>query len=110
MEKNSNRLEVLKCQRCNRLFVPPRYGCPQCAETQFDEVTLSGKGRIMTYTTIRVPPSGFENQVPYDIAIIELPEGINFTARLAPKNREEPKIGEEVNFLRKEGGMYWFGC
>lgn len=109
MEKNSSQLIVLKCQQCHGLFVPPKYSCPQCAGTEFKEVSVSGKGRIMTYTTIRVPPLGFENQVPYDIAIIELPEGIDLTVRLEVKGKEVPKIGGEAFFLRKEGGTYWFG-
>ncbi|OGP96103.1 MAG: hypothetical protein A2157_19165 [Deltaproteobacteria bacterium RBG_16_47_11] len=108
MEGNSDRLKVLKCQKCHGLFIPPKYVCPQCAGSQLEEVSLSGKGKIMTYTTVRVAPSGFENQVPYDIAIIELSERINLTARLIVRDEEGPKIGGEVIFLRKEAGTYWF--
>ena len=109
MGKNMNQLIVLKCQQCHGLFVPPKYSCPQCAGARFNEVALSGKGEIMTYTTIRVPPAGFENQVPYNIVVIELPEGINLTARLEVKGKEGPKVGDETFFLRKEAGTYWFG-
>jgi uncharacterized OB-fold protein len=109
MEKNSDKLIVLRCQKCKGLFVPPKYTCPNCAVNKFEEVELSGKGKIMTYTTIRVPPLGFENQVPYDLAVIRLPEGIDLTARLVVKENEEPNIGREVFFLRNEAGVYWFG-
>lgn len=109
MEKNSSRLMALRCQKCYGLFVPPRYSCPKCSGRELQEVPLSGKGRIMTYTTIRVPPLGFENQVPYKIAIVELSEGINLTVRLEAKGEEDPKIGADAVFLRKESGTHWFG-
>ena len=108
MDKNINQLLVLKCRKCLALSVPPKYNCPHCAGTDFEDVGLHGKGRLLTYTTIRVPPAGFEDQVPYDIGIIELSEGINLTARLEVNDREELKIGRGVTFLRKEGGTYWF--
>jgi len=108
MGKNVCQLMVLKCQRCQGLFVPPKYNCPQCTGTDFDSVGVSGKGKVRTYTTIRVPPLGFESQVPYEIGVIELLEGINLTARLIVKGGEEPTIGGKVKFLRSEGGTHWF--
>ena len=108
MEKNSNILTVLKCQDCNGLFFPPKYGCPNCSSKRLKEVELSGKGKLMTYTTIRVPPLGFEDQVPYHVAVIELPEGINLPARLVLKEDEEPEIEGEVYFHKKEEGACLF--
>ncbi len=108
MGKDAGQLMVLKCQRCQGLFIPPKYNCPQCTGADFASVAVTGKGKLRTYTTIRVPPLGFENQVPYEIGVIELLEGINLTARLVVKDGEEPAIGGEVKFLRSEGGTHWF--
>ena len=108
MGKDVDQLMVLKCQRCQGLFIPPKYNCPQCTGENFDRVAVTGKGKLRTYTTIRVPPLGFQNQVPYKIGVIELLEGINLTARLIVKDGEEPTIGGEVKFLRSEGGTHWF--
>jgi uncharacterized OB-fold protein len=54
-----------------------------------------------------VPPLGFESQCPYDIAIVEMPEGIHIPARLSSQG-QEPKIGGKASFLKKEGEAYWF--
>ncbi len=109
MDADMSQLTVLRCRGCRTLSVPPKYNCPHCAGTDFEDVVLHGKGTLLTYTTIRVPPAGFENQVPYDIGVIELAEGLNLTVRLEVKDGEELKIGRDVIFLRKEGGTYWFG-
>lgn len=74
------------------------------------ETVSSGEGEILTYTTIRVPPAGFEDQAPYDICVIRLSEGINVTARIvAQEGGKGPEIGDRVSFLRNEEGANWFG-
>lgn len=106
----SNQLMLLKCETCGKLFIPPRYVCAECGGNQFVETVSSGEGEILTYTTIRVPPAGFEDQAPYDICVIRLSEGINVTARIvAQEGGKGPEIGDRVSFLRNEEGANWFG-
>ena len=38
-------------------------------------VTVSGRGRLHTYLISHRPAPGFENEVPYAIAVVELEEG-----------------------------------
>ena len=108
MEKDKNQLKVLKCRQCQGLFVAPKYNCPQCSGTSFESVGVTGEGTLRTYTTIRVPPLGFEKQAPYTIGVVELQEGTNITARLVVQDGVEPTIGKKVKFLRSEKGMHWF--
>lgn len=108
MDRISNKLIGAKCKKCGKLYIPPIYVCLKCNQTEFGEVELSGRGSVRTYTTIRVPPLGFEGQVPYNIAIIGLEEGINVTARIVKKNGKELSIGAIVTFAKKEDGIHWF--
>jgi uncharacterized OB-fold protein len=108
MDRISNKLIGAKCKKCGKLYIPPIYVCLKCNQTEFGEVELSGRGSVRTYTTIRVPPLGFEEQVPYNIAIIGLEEGINVTARIVDKNDKELSIGTAVVFTKKEDGVHWF--
>jgi len=108
MGYNPNKLMVVKCKGCGKLYTPPAYICSQCGLDEFEEVELTKKGTVRTYTTIRVPPLGFEDQSPYDIAIIEVPEGINILARLVTYPGKEPKVGDEATFIKREAGAYWF--
>jgi len=108
METDSNQLIAIKCRGCDQLFMPPRYICPECGGSEQEEVRLSGKGVVSTYTTIRVPPSGFEDQVPYDLVVVDLAEKLSVTGRLVAEEGKKPDIGTPVSFVKKEGGTYWF--
>ena len=108
MENDSNQLLVIKCRGCDQLFMPPKYICSECGGLEQEEVRLSGKGVISTYTTIRVAPSGFEDQAPYDLVVVDLAEKLSVTARLVAEEGKEPEIGAPVSFVKKEGGTYWF--
>jgi len=43
---------------------------------------FSGKGEVLSFTTITDPPAGFEEQSPYSLALIKLDEGPCLTAQL----------------------------
>jgi len=60
-----------------------------------EKVTFSGKGEIYSYTIVREPPSGFEQFVPYVVALIKLEEGPLITAMLTDLDYAwEPFINE----------------
>ncbi|MCL0098951.1 Zn-ribbon domain-containing OB-fold protein [Dehalococcoidia bacterium] len=68
-----NRLLGLKCNACGGYTVPPKKVCIECASEDLDIVELSGRGKIRTFTVIRVASEGF--QAPYIVGIVELDEG-----------------------------------
>ena len=63
----------LKCNQCQAYTVPPRKVCAECGSEDMEIVPLSGKGEIQTFTTVFVPPEGFE--APYVVAMAKLDEG-----------------------------------
>jgi len=88
-----------KCGSCERIFFPPREACPYCRRKslgKMEDMKLSGKGEIVTYTIIHVGPEAFEKQVPYPVAIIKLEEGPQITAQIVDCNIDEVKIGMKV--------------
>jgi len=108
MGNHHSNLILIQCNSCGKIFVPPRYLCAECFINEFRDIALSGEGRILTYTTIRFPPLGFEEQAPYDIAVIQLDKDINITARIAAQEDRKPKIDDRVRFLEKRSGAYFF--
>jgi len=60
------------------------------------EIKFSGKGKIYSYTVIRVPPEGFKEYVPYIIAIIELDEGAKVLSQVVDVDPKDVKIGMRV--------------
>jgi uncharacterized OB-fold protein len=70
-----------RCQTCGSYFFPKASGfChnPSCSGTEFDEVPLSRRGTIWSFTTNHyAPPPPFvasEPFEPYSVAAVELPE------------------------------------
>lgn len=88
-----------KCGSCNRIYFPPRESCPFCRRKsmgKMDPLKLSGKGEVVTYSIIHVGSEGFEDQVPYPIAIIKLDEGPRITGQIVDCDINEVKIGLRV--------------
>ncbi len=64
------------CDACQRHQFYPRLYCMRCGSQEVRWVKASGRGTIYSYTIIRqnrVP--NFVNDVPYNVAIIQLEEG-----------------------------------
>lgn len=88
-----------QCGVCNRVYFPPRESCPYCRRKSMDKmenVKLSGKGKIVTYTIIHVAPEQFEGQAPYPIAVIQLDEEPRITAQIVDCDVDDIKIGMKV--------------
>jgi len=70
-----DKLMGLKCTDCGTVTCPPMMVCAECASTNLEIVQLSGKGKIVTFTTSYIASEGRENETPYTIAMVELEEG-----------------------------------
>lgn len=91
------RLEGNQCINCKKLFFPPRIICPFCRRKgKLEPYTFSGRGKVYSYTEVQVPPEGFETQIPYVLAIIDLEEGAKILGQVVDSKIEEVKIGSQV--------------
>lgn len=109
------RLEAAKCSQCGYIAFPQRLICPECGAAEFEKIYLSGKGKLETYTIIRVAPEGFGDQVPYAIGMIELEEGVRLMGQITDCDPETLKIGDHLiakfRRMREEGesGVIMYG-
>ena len=85
-----------KCRKCDWINFPPRSICKKCNDHDFERFDLKGEGKIITYTIIRAAPLGFEDLVPYAIAIIRLDDGPRITAQIVDCDSSEVDIGKRV--------------
>lgn len=90
---SSGKLMATKCKKCSSIYFPPKADCFKCMGSEMDWVELSGKCTLVTYTTIHVAPTGFENFAPYTIGVVELEEGGKLLAWLEGIKEENLKIG-----------------
>src|SRR5687768_3196704 len=71
----AHRLDIQRCQACRYYNHPPVRLCDQCGSPDLAYETVSGRGRIYSYTIMRqTSVAGFEDQVPYTNALVELEE------------------------------------
>lgn len=108
----------IKCTNCNKVFFPPRDICPECRRGSIEkreEVKLSGRGKILTYTVVHTPLKAFDLQVPYIMAIIELEEGPKVTTQIVNCKIDDVEIGKNVKAvfrkIREDGksGIIHYG-
>lgn len=90
------RFEAGRCRNCGFVAFPPRVICPQCRGRDFETVVLPERGKLVSYTVIRVPPQPFADQAPYAVGIVELENGARVTAQVVDIEFERLQIGLPV--------------
>jgi len=70
-------------------------------------LVLVGNGKIETYTIIRYPPRGFENQTPYVVAIINIENGPKVIGRISA-TPENVAVGDGVSLRTIKDGVLEF--
>jgi len=105
-----------RCENCGEAFFPVRTICPNCRRRgRIKREAFSGNGKIYSYTFVASPPTGFELEAPYIMAVIELEEGAKVTAQLVDTDYEKVKIGAPVKMvfrkIQEEGkeGLIHYG-
>ena len=72
----SHRLLLPLCNVCGRFWFPPTQRCAHCLASDFVWRDSKGAGRVYSFVVYhRVYHPGFENEVPYVVAVVELDEG-----------------------------------
>ena len=71
-QAKNGKILARKCTKCNELHLATVYFCSKCGNKGFENSIIDGKGKIVTYTIMTVPPAGFEEFTPYAWAVIEL--------------------------------------
>ena len=82
-----------RCPDCGEHFYPPRYVCLNCYREGLDEVALSTRGELWTYTVARMALPGSLMTAPYVIAQVRLSEGVQVGTVLTDVAPEAVKIG-----------------
>ena len=104
------------CPHCSSKIFPPRDICPECGGEAKTAYAFSGRGEVYSYTTMYDAPVGFEDNIPYTVAIVKLAEGPMITAQLTDLGEQAVKIGMPVEMvtrkIRQDGderGMLVYG-
>ena len=85
-----------KCLKCGKIHLPPRPLCDNCFSQEFEWVSVSGRGKLLTYTVISVAPQQFQALTPYAVGIVQLENGLKIPGMIQGLTQEQLKIGMEL--------------
>jgi scaffold protein (connect acetoacetyl-CoA thiolase and HMG-CoA synthase) len=88
-------LAARRCTACGTRWLDPERSCPACGQADGRDLALAGRGRLVSWTVIRVAPARYEAEAPYAVGLVELVEGPRVTARLEG-DPERFAAGQEV--------------
>lgn len=60
---------------------------------------LGKEGRVVSWTMVRVPPAGYEQEAPYPVVLVEIENGQRLVGQLVDWQREDLKIGQKVKVV-----------
>ena len=100
-------LIAAQCTACGELTFPFQASCPACTSRQVEEVLLSRRGKLWTWTVQHFPPpsppyigpADPESFDPLAVGYVELPEGIRVEGHLTENDAEKLEIGMEMELV-----------
>ncbi|AJF60513.1 MAG: hypothetical protein QT03_C0001G1027 [archaeon GW2011_AR10] len=91
------RLTGSHCLTCGSYYFPKRVICPNCRRRgKIVDEEMPRTGKILSWTEVFVAPTGFENETPYFIAIIELENKTRILSQIVDSGKDKIKIGAKV--------------
>ncbi len=90
------------CPHCDAQIFPPRDVCPYCGGEAKNEYAFSGKGEVYSFTVMHDAPAGFEDTLPYTVALVKLAEGPMVTAQLTDLGDLPVEIGMPVEMVTRK--------
>ena len=90
-------LRLQQCRDCGKVWAPNGPVCPHCFSENYSWEKLSGRGKIASWVVFhKLYHPGFAQDVPYNVAFIELAEGPRIIANVVGTRNEDLSIGMPV--------------
>jgi uncharacterized OB-fold protein len=91
-----------RCPACNNVYCPPRGSCAACGVATQDEVELTGKATVQSFTIVNIPIPGNPIAPPYIIAnLVADGANISFIHLMSECVNEEVHMGQRVSAVWK---------
>ena len=92
-------LRVQKCSNCGHIrHLSP--ACPQCLKAEHEWVAASGRGTVYSWIVVHQRYNrAFEEDLPYNVTIVELDEGPRMVTSLVNVENQDIKAGTPVEVV-----------
>ncbi len=91
-----------RCKECGAHFFPPRADCAECLTSDMEWQEVKGKGQLVSYSRLKYAPAGFEDDLPYTIALLDYGQYQVFGRLDADLDINEVKIGMDLSVAVNE--------
>lgn len=89
-----------QCKSCGKIYFPKAQFCFNCLDKGMEEVGLSRRGKLYSYTIGRMASTHF--QPPYAIGLVDLPEGVRVFAPLKMTKDKPFRLGMDMEVVVEE--------
>ena len=73
-------LRGAQCRACGQKSFPGKEVCPNCGSDQMTPVDLARRGKLYSFTTIHIAPTGLTT--PYTVGYVDLEDGVRVFAQI----------------------------
>ena len=103
-----HRLTAQRCSVCKRIFnFPPQAHCPGCLASDYEWVTLSGKGKVYSFVTYHRPwHPAYQDKIPYNVSLVDLDEGARLVSNVVDCLPDDVRIGMAVEVVFEDLADY----
>ena len=60
-----------RCKECGAVYFPPRSDCVKCLNSNTEWFEVTGAGTLLSFSELKYGPVGFEDDLPYIIALLD---------------------------------------
>jgi len=91
-----------KCKSCAVTYFPPRADCYNCLSSDMEWFEISEPGKLISFSTLIYAPTGFEDDLPYTIALAQFGDVKVFGRMSKDLTEEDMKIGMDLEVVPVE--------
>ena len=94
---DQGRVSGTRCRKCGKSFFPPRADCFNCFSADMEWFEITGTGQLISYSTLIYAPTGFEQDLPYTIGLVQFSKDLKLFGRLSQEIKgEKMKVGMKL--------------
>ena len=85
-----------RCNGCGKVYFPPRADCCQCFASDMQWFEVSGSGTLTAFSRLSYAPVGFEEDLPYALAVLDYGDYKIFGRIADDISEEELQVGQSM--------------
>ena len=102
-------LKGIACRACRRRSFPRRPLCPHCGADAVDNVVLSDRGRVASWTVVHQAPAPLKT--PYTLVTVDLDDGVRLLGAAVGDVQIDTEVAVELFPVKSDTSgkpLWWY--